>query len=931
MHPSRFALLVCASVLGVAVTAGAADFHISAAGNDANPGTASAPWRTLARASSAILRPGDRVLLKGGETFTGTLALDASDSGTLAAPITIASYGSGRATIRTASGSGISVYNTSGISISNLALTGTATAASGISFYTDLPGGVRLPFVRIDGVDVSGFGRDGIEIGAWNGASGFSDVRVTNSAVHGNARTGLFTYAQLPNAHQQVYVGHVRAYDNPGIPGASSNTGSGIVLASVDGGTIERSVAHDNGRLSTTVGGPVGIWTYDSTRVVIQYNESFRNRTASTADGGGFDLDQNVSRSIVQYNYSHDNDGAGYLLAQSAAGDAHHGNIVRFNISQNDGRANSYAGIEIWGRVLSAEIYNNTVYVSPAASGSPSAVRIWNAGATDRFVSNVHLRNNILVTAGAPVVEVAAAALAGARDLRFEGNAYFAGGAAPRFLWNGATYSSLSAWRVTGQETLRGQPSGTSLDPHLTAAGSGATFGDADALAGLDAYRLRDGSPMADAGLDLRTLFGIDPGAADFFGGALGQRTGFDIGAHELPLFGTGGIDEVLLLAGQAKTLAGSWRRVADGSAAGGVRLHHPDQGAPKLVTPLAAPVNYFELTFEADAGKPYRLWMRGLAEQNAWYNDSVFVQFSDSVDASGEPMFRIATTSATTLSLEEDNNQGVSGWGWQDNGWGVGVLGPTITFATSGLHTIRVQGREDGFSIDQIVLSARKYLTSAPGPAKNDATILGDLGGAPQPPPPAPDADPAEVVIHAASLPAGSLHGNWALTADPSAAGGIALRNADLGAPKITAPAASPASYVDVPFTAQAGVAYQVWLRMRAEDDAYTNDSIYIQVTNAVDASGQPVARVGTSQGSSVSLQDYVGAPIAGWGWNDNGWATLGTPYVFQQSGAQTLRIQQREDGIRIDQIVISPVTYLSAPPGTATNDTTILPAGGR
>ena len=45
--------------------------------------------------------------------------------------------------------------------------------------------------------------------------------------------------------------------------------------------------------------------------------------------------------------------------------------------------------------------------------------------------------------------------------------------------------------------------------------------------------------------------------------------------------------------------------------------------------------------------------------------------------------------------------------------------------FDRSGPATIRVQVKEDGFSIDQIVLSAGKYVTAAPGPLKNDATLL--------------------------------------------------------------------------------------------------------------------------------------------------------------------------------------------------------------
>jgi hypothetical protein len=53
------------------------------------------------------------------------------------------------------------------------------------------------------------------------------------------------------------------------------------------------------------------------------------------------------------------------------------------------------------------------------------------------------------------------------------------------------------------------------------------------------------------------------------------------------------------------------------------------------------------------------------------------------------------------------------------------GALGPQIYFATTGTHTIRIQAREDGLSIDQIVLSPARYLTAAPGAAKNDTTIL--------------------------------------------------------------------------------------------------------------------------------------------------------------------------------------------------------------
>jgi len=130
-------------------------------------------------------------------------------------------------------------------------------------------------------------------------------------------------------------------------------------------------------------------------------------------------------------------------------------------------------------------------------------------------------------------------------------------------------------------------------------------------------------------------------------------------------------------------------------------------------------------------AGQAYRLWIRGKAEKDSWQNDSTFVQFSGSLDATGAPAFRIGTTAATVVSIEESSGAGLSGWGWQDNGYGVNVFGPAIYFDGT-QQTLRVQVREDGLSIDQIVLSPVAYATAAPGAPKNDTTILPENTGMP-------------------------------------------------------------------------------------------------------------------------------------------------------------------------------------------------------
>jgi len=183
---------------------------------------------------------------------------------------------------------------------------------------------------------------------------------------------------------------------------------------------------------------------------------------------------------------------------------------------------------------------------------------------------------------------------------------------------------------------------------------------------------------------------------------------------------------EIVLWASDATATAGAWRLVADASAAAGLRMHHPDAGAAKITTAAASPANYFEVTFNAVAGTPYRIWIRGKADNNYWGNDSVFLQFNGSVDANGSSLWRIGTTSATEVNLEECSGCGVSNWGWQDNGWGSGVLGPLVYFNTTGPQKLRIQTREDGFSIDQIVLSPSTYRSTSPGPNKNDGTILG-------------------------------------------------------------------------------------------------------------------------------------------------------------------------------------------------------------
>jgi endo-1,3-1,4-beta-glycanase ExoK len=187
-------------------------------------------------------------------------------------------------------------------------------------------------------------------------------------------------------------------------------------------------------------------------------------------------------------------------------------------------------------------------------------------------------------------------------------------------------------------------------------------------------------------------------------------------------IFAQAASGDVVLYASKAPVKAGKWVAVADSTAAGGKGIKIPNYGAPRSAA-LANPANYFELTFPAFGGTAYHLWIRGKGVGNSINNDSVYVQFSDTVTSSGSAIYRTGTKSGKPVTLQTCTGAKVHGWGWTDNGWC--GLGPNILFQTTGIHTLRVQMREDGFSIDQIVLSPSKYLSANPGKTTDDRTIL--------------------------------------------------------------------------------------------------------------------------------------------------------------------------------------------------------------
>jgi hypothetical protein len=502
----------------------AVTYYVSPGGRDSAAGTSpSTAWRTLDRADQQDYQPGQRLLLQGGATFTGSLKFKAGAAGDAAHPVIVGSYGTGRAVISDSDAPAVTVLDTAGIALQNLVIKGPGAHASqsaGVDVYNTLAGNRKLAGITIEGLDVSGF-RDGISIGGGAGTAGFKDVSISDSSVHANRDNGIVTYgpADLTPSDgypiQALKISGVAAYDNLG---DSSNhkisTGSGMNLGGVGGGTVENSVAYGNGGDCDSESGPVGIWVYNSTGVTVEHNVSYDNRTAGYTDGGGFDLDQNTFNSTLEYNLTYHNYGPGYMVYAGTAAQASSGNVVRFNVSMNDALSPTdidsitYGLLMIDGYEKNVAVYHNTVVQNASGARSP----LLNLGSSLRGAS---IRDNVFVSEHGQLIKTASAF--STSQVALQGNDYYSLADDWQLRWGGSGYDSLSSWRAaTGQETLQGSATGSSGDPGL-AQGAAASWDPTHTQVPVP----QPGASAATAGLDLAAKFGTDPGAQDFYGQAL--------------------------------------------------------------------------------------------------------------------------------------------------------------------------------------------------------------------------------------------------------------------------------------------------------------------------------------------------------------------------------------------------------------------------
>ncbi|HMB01225.1 MAG TPA: right-handed parallel beta-helix repeat-containing protein, partial [Spirochaetota bacterium] len=351
----------------------AAAYYLSSSGSDTNSGlTPAAAWQSISRLNSYTITPGDHIYFNSSNTFSGTIMVTAAEGSTQTTPVVFTSYGPGKAVIDSSGQSGFYAEAAAGIIISNLVFRGSGQGISsndGLVFYHTSTTGKKDNFLFLTGLQISGY-YNGISIGSSHASfPGYSNVFISNSTVYSCTKTGILSYAHYDlssnYAVNNMYIGFCDVFDICGDSNlTSTHSGSGIVMAGVSNGLIEYCTAYSNGRYNAWPnGGPIGIWAWHSRDIIIRYNISRHNSGGLTGkDGGGFDLDGGVSHSCMQYNYSYENEGAGYLIAQFKDARHFYSNTVCYNISQNDGLKNAYGGIVLWAAASSSGIRDCFIY-----------------------------------------------------------------------------------------------------------------------------------------------------------------------------------------------------------------------------------------------------------------------------------------------------------------------------------------------------------------------------------------------------------------------------------------------------------------------------------------------------------------------------------------------------------------------------------------
>jgi hypothetical protein len=453
-------------------------------GDDFYPGTEAKPLRTIAGVNARKPSRFDQVLFRAGQTFKGNLVVEGTGAAAIGPnEVVIDTFGrrSGnrRAVIDGSDGTAILVLDTAGITVSNLQLRGSGANNTGFGIQVLNRTKDRLRYVRLNKIEAHGFKLCGIYVGGTPALPGviqvtkpnrwgFEDVVLYRCNAHDNTYYGILTSgpwaweipadpSKFPDnpgfANKNVRALLCRAYNNAGDPNFKENhSGNGILIDDTDDALVTVSLGSRNGaKNGSESGGPVGIWANQSRNVRIRFCAMGNNR-GNLTDGDGGDLDGGVQDSVMEWNVTWGNDGAGCLV-WNYWGTLRElkNNIIRFNLSWNDVRKFTMGAFDVGNSgssVSNISIYGNVAFLTrrgirPAA-GKPIGL---SARGNNPDTNLNYWGNLVIVGPGVTLADIEPNS-----QVSLRGNVFIAPPGWFRIIYDNKIYNSLWSW-------LRGKPS----------------------------------------------------------------------------------------------------------------------------------------------------------------------------------------------------------------------------------------------------------------------------------------------------------------------------------------------------------------------------------------------------------------------------------------------------------------------------------------
>jgi hypothetical protein len=452
------------------------------AGDDNNPGTIKKPIKTISELNDRIQNNPANIYFAGGQVFEGTLLLK-DIQGNDSVPIIIGSYGEGRAVINGGNKESIRIKNSKNIRINNLGLKGSGRKEGNTTNGLQL---VNSTGCVVEDIRAEGFQKSGVDL--YN----CRDVKVLKVIAYANGFCGINIMGSHQDSSEHILIKDCKAENNPGDPTILDNhSGNGILVGVSDSVIIDHCTATNNGWDMPRQGnGPVGIWTWQSDHVTIQYCISYRNKTSKGGkDGGGFDLDGGVTNSLVQYCLSYENEGAGYGLFQYWGASDWSDNVIRYCVSLNDARTTEGAG----------------------------SFFIWNGSNESKQLTNCYIYNNVAISTSAPVVSFENASEH--ENFVFSNNIFLGSDKMISGKNSGSKFPG-NVWRSITDPVLNGPFVTDITDPYK--------------LNTLEGFKLQSGSSLRNSGVKIKSMYGFDPPLKDFFGNPVPQGSAPEPGIYEL-------------------------------------------------------------------------------------------------------------------------------------------------------------------------------------------------------------------------------------------------------------------------------------------------------------------------------------------------------------------------------------------------------------